>query len=279
MGAYGSPELSPNDGKKESNNNLHSFVTCKKCGFTYSDYYSSCPKCNSRQYNNVFMLKKRNSFLGVFALLFSFLFFPMGLILGIIDIFISKNNKHILSIIAIIISFVFLIVSLKIGYKNAQKEQTHSANSISSSQNIQTPNNPINTERKIEFNSSYDAFGINTVFSSVYISQGTKANTPPEGYVFYICEFDIGNNTQSYLQINSAKNFSAYADKYLCNNVHLMFDAENNHSYIDCNIAPGKRNKGVVVFQVPKEYQNMEIRYKPYLTSQAEFIFTSASVH
>ncbi|MCQ2441072.1 MAG: DUF4352 domain-containing protein [Clostridia bacterium] len=261
MGAYGSPELLPNQ-DKNSKKSKYNFIVCKKCGFSYSNYYKSCPNCGNNH--------KKHSIIGILSFVFTiFLLYPIGFIFSLIDIIFNKKNKHTLSVIALIISSLLLLLTFWILNSKNRKQSYY--NNTSSNYDI---THYYSTDRKFLINKTSDNFNINTTFSAIYLSNGTKNSSPKEENEFLICEFDIGNNTGYDLEINSLRNFVAYCDNYQYNASIISFDDHSQYYYIDGNLASGKRKKGMVVFEVPKNSQEIEIRYKPFVNSESAFIYT-----
>lgn len=103
-------------------------------------------------------------------------------------------------------------------------------------------------------------------------STGSEYNKPADGKVFLLAEFEIANNTDKELAISSMLSFEAYADDYkLDYSLGAMIDKEG--SQLDGSIAAGKKMKGWIGWEVPQDYQNVEIHFTDNVWSSEKFIF------
>lgn len=103
-------------------------------------------------------------------------------------------------------------------------------------------------------------------------STGSEYNKPDDGKVFLLAEFEIANNTDKELAISSMLSFEAYADDYkLDYSVGAMIDKEG--SQLDGSIAAGKKMKGWIGWEVPQDYQNVEIHFTDNVWSSDKFVF------
>ena len=90
--------------------------------------------------------------------------------------------------------------------------------------------------------------------------------------IFLLAEFEIANNTDKELGISSMLSFEAYADDYkLDYSLGAMIDKEG--SQLDGSIAAGKKMKGWIGWEVPQDYQNVEIQFTDNVWSSDKFIF------
>lgn len=103
-------------------------------------------------------------------------------------------------------------------------------------------------------------------------SAGSEWNKPTEGNVFVLTEFEIANNSDSELAISSMVSFEAYVDDYAAN---LSFGAlvENEQTQLDGTVAPGKKMKGWVGYEVPAGWTKMEVYFKDNVWSNSKFKF------
>lgn len=103
-------------------------------------------------------------------------------------------------------------------------------------------------------------------------SAGSEWNTPADGNVFFLAEFEIFNNTNGELAISSMMSFEAYADDYSLNySLSAILEKEGNQ--LDGTIAAGKKLKGWIGWEVPADYQNMEIHFTDNVWSSNKFVF------
>ena len=103
-------------------------------------------------------------------------------------------------------------------------------------------------------------------------SAGSDFNKPSDGNVFLMAEFEIANNTDKELAISSMLSFEAYADDYkLDYSLGAMMDKDG--SQLDGSIAEGKKMKGWIGWEVPQDYQNVEIYFTDNVWSSNKFVF------
>lgn len=91
-------------------------------------------------------------------------------------------------------------------------------------------------------------------------SKGSEYNKPSDGNVFLMAEFEIVNNSDSEMNVSSMLSFEAYADDYALN-YSLGAITENNDTQLDGTIAAGKKMKGYIGYEVPKDWSTVEIHF------------------
>ncbi len=103
-------------------------------------------------------------------------------------------------------------------------------------------------------------------------SSGSEWNKPTEGNIFLMVEFEIANNTDKELSISSMMSFDAYADDYALNySLSALVEKEGNQ--LDGTVAAGKKLKGWIGWEVPKDYKNVEIHFTDNVWSNNKFVF------
>lgn len=124
-------------------------ITCPECGKEISDQAVSCPNCGApiRIVQPVAQItapqpKKKNSTLGVLALIFSIIgcTFFVGIILAIIDLCRKDGCKKTLSIIALVICGVWILAV--VGSSNKEDAQNSPKNVITESQETEPTTKP-----------------------------------------------------------------------------------------------------------------------------------------
>ena len=104
-------------------------------------------------------------------------------------------------------------------------------------------------------------------------SNGSEYNKPTDGNVFVLVEFEIANNSDSDLTVSSMASFEAYADDYALNySLSAIIEAESG-SQLDGTIAPGKKMKGEIGYEVPADWSNLEIHFTDNIWSSSDFVF------
>lgn len=91
--------------------------------------------------------------------------------------------------------------------------------------------------------------------------KGSSYNRPESGNVFVLCEFDIANGSDDELVVSSMLSFEGYCDEYkLDYSFGAVLQAKNQ---LDDTVAPGRKVKGEMGFEVPKDWKELEITYSP----------------
>jgi len=114
--------------------------------------------------------------------------------------------------------------------------------------------------------------GVQVTLTDYKESTGSEYNKPTDGNVFLMAEFEIANNTEKELAVSSVMSFDAYADDYALNfSFSALMEKEGNQ--LDGTIAAGKKLKGWIGWEVPADYQNVEIHFTDNVWSSDKFVF------
>lgn len=106
-----------------------------------------------------------------------------------------------------------------------------------------------------------------------YESQGSEYNKPTEGYEFVMAEFEIVNNSDKELHVSSVMSFEGYADDYALNYSFSAALAKDGANQLDGTVAPGKKMNGVIGYEVPTDWKNIEIHFTDNVWSSSKFKF------
>lgn len=116
---------------------------------------------------------------------------------------------------------------------------------------------------------------LNDVFvtmNSVTESSGSQFNKPSDGNTFILCEFSIENNSQKDLGISSIMCFEAYVDDYSTSmDLSALLDSDKNQ--LDGTVAAGKKMNGVIGYEAPSDWSEIEIRFTPDFWSGKDITF------
>lgn len=114
--------------------------------------------------------------------------------------------------------------------------------------------------------------GVQVTLTDYKEKKGSEFNMPTDGNVFALAEFEIVNNSDRELSISSVLSFEAYADDYALNDsLEALLEKDGNQ--LDGTIAVGKRLKGWIGYEIPKDYKNLEIHFTDNVWSDNKFIF------
>ena len=114
---------------------------------------------------------------------------------------------------------------------------------------------------------------ITVTFLGVTETRGSAYNKPSEGNVYVLCEFEITNNKSTDLGVSSMMNFEVYCDDYSTSLSLGALIESGNKNQLDGTIAGGKKMKGVVGYEVPADWTQLEIHYTPSALFAKEFTF------
>lgn len=115
--------------------------------------------------------------------------------------------------------------------------------------------------------------GVTVTLKSITENTGANYSTPTEGNVFLICEFEIQNGSDQGINVSSMLSFEAYVDDYSVD-MSLLATSAASVKQLDGSVAVGKKISGAVGYEVPSDWQNMEIRYVPNPFLDDAIIFT-----
>lgn len=116
--------------------------------------------------------------------------------------------------------------------------------------------------------------GISVKFDSCTESNGSQFNTPDDGNVFLLCEFSIDNQSDKDIAVSSIASFNSYVDDY-STNLSISATIATDKTQLDGAIAAGKKMTGVVGYEVPKDWKEIEIRFTPDFWSGNEIAFVA----
>ena len=105
-------------------------------------------------------------------------------------------------------------------------------------------------------------------------STGSSWNSPDSGKVYLLCEFNIVNNTKEDLTVSSILSFEGYCDGYKLDYSFGAIMAANTQ--MDATLAPGRRLKAEMGFQVPRNWKTIEIEYTPDIWSRDKLVFEAS---
>lgn len=166
--------------------------------------------------------------------------------------------------------FVFLIFSI-IMYESEKPKRVDSNNINTAKQIDDSP--------KFAVGESAELNNIIVTLKSVKESKGSIYNEPSEGKVLANCEFEIQNNSTEEFAISSLLCFSAYCDDYKCEYSLIATGANvlEGKKTLDGSIAAGKKMLGIISYEIPKDWKELEIRFSPKVWGSKKFIFVATN--
>lgn len=117
-----------------------------------------------------------------------------------------------------------------------------------------------------------DKNGVKITLVSAEKNSGTEFLKPADGNTFVDLTFEIENGSSSDINISSIVCFEAYCDDYAVNQ-SLSGAAVNGASTLDGAVASGKKINGVISYEVPADFSELEVTVKPDFWSGDETTF------
>lgn len=145
--------------------------------------------------------------------------------------------------------------------------------------NIETSvdNNEEVKEEKNEFyvGETAELKGVLVTLVNVTESTGSQFNTPTDGNVFVLCEFEIVNNSDKEINVSSMMSFEAYCDDYACTFSLTALLEKGNKNQLDGTVAAGKKFNGVIGYEVSADWKELEVRFTPDFWSGNDIVFVA----
>ena len=123
-----------------------------------------------------------------------------------------------------------------------------------------------------------DQVALNNVvvsFDGVTESSGQEFLSPEEGKVYLICEFTIENQSDQDITVSSMLCFEAYVDDY-ATAMNLSAMAGAGKTQLDGTVAAGKKMNGIIGYEVPTDWQELEVHFTPDFWAQKDIVFTAS---
>ena len=193
----------------------------------------------------------------------------------------AKNKKSNSVLIGILVFFIFIIIIGASGGEDEPKKVDGNIDTEVSSQTgvSENKNNEAEKEEKKVFSvgETAELHGVTVTLVNVTISEGSGFNRPTEGNVFVICEFEIANNSDREITVSTMMSFEAYCDDYTCTfSLGALMEKENKNQ-LDGTVAPGKKFNGVVGYEVPVDWKELEVVFTPDFWRGTEITFVATN--
>ncbi|NLL00338.1 MAG: DUF5067 domain-containing protein [Clostridiales bacterium] len=104
-------------------------------------------------------------------------------------------------------------------------------------------------------------------------SEGSDYNKPADGNVFALAEFEIENNSDKDITVSSIMSFEAYSDGYSTSTSIAALLEKGDKGQLDGNIAPGNKMKGVIGYELSKDWSELEIHFTPNFWTDKAIVF------
>ena len=119
-----------------------------------------------------------------------------------------------------------------------------------------------------------DYEGFKTTLVSVYEVSGDSYNKPESGNVFVACDFEFDNQSEEDYSVSSVLNFEAYFDDYAYTD-SISAEVAAEKASPNGDVAAGKKMVGTLAYEVPADWEELEIRFIPDLWDDEPIIFVA----
>jgi len=102
---------------------------------------------------------------------------------------------------------------------------------------------------------------VRAIITGAERSIGSELNRPTDGYEFILVNMTIENISDEEINVSSMLSFDAYVDDVALNE-DLMAQVEAGKT-MNGTIAPGKKLVGTLGYEVPKDWEQIEIHFEP----------------
>lgn len=182
------------------------------------------------------------------------------------------KKRHLLITILLILAFALFAMG-------SSEEPTMPATAAGEKTQHQTETTAATTATTNGFAVGEAAQQKDVIVTLVGVTESTGSNfaSPAEGNVFVLCEFNIENNSSKELSISSMLSFEAYCDDYACSFSFSALLAKEDKNQLDGTVAPGKKLNGVVGYEVPADWKELEVHFTPDVWFGKSMIFIATN--
>ena len=167
-------------------------------------------------------------------------------------------------LIVVLVVVVLVVIAAFAGSGESstpQKVESTSGTSQSASQASQAQSQPEQTVFTV--GDTVELNGVKTTLLSAEEYPGKQYMMPTDGNVFLVCQFEIENDSSAEINVSSMVSFNAYCDDYSVSLSVTGEMLEDSWKSLDGTVAPGKKINGVIAYEIPQDWQKMEISYTP----------------
>ena len=173
----------------------------------------------------------------------------------------AKQKKHIVLGVILVI-FGILLISAAIGGGSDDGEPKKVVDSTPV-QSQEDGNNSAEPEKNtFSVGEQVSLNDVVVTMNNVTESNGSQFNKPTDGNTFILCEFTIENNSEKDLAVSSLMCFEAYVDDY-STSMSLSALLESDKSQLDGTVAAGKKMNGIIGYEAPADWKEIEVRFTP----------------
>lgn len=243
-------------------------IKCTECGKEISDKATSCPHCGAPIVTEVDSNEPTVS---------SQIYDTPK---------ISKSEKKkggcLMTMLKVIGILIVVIIILNIAFGGNSNKTATKSGEVTTEESAETPDENTSTdETTVEEPSAEEPDNVFTVgdivdaedcritfLSAQEYDTGNEFLQPKDGYVYYQMEFEFENTGNSDLPLSSMLGWNCYADDYKVDQTWI-----GDENGLDGSVAPGKKAKGSVYFEIPKDASSIELEYETNFWTEDKIYF------
>lgn len=189
-----------------------------------------------------------------------------------------KKQKHsgcliVVAVIAVLL--VLAIIGSSSGTSSSSANSTSSATSTGESTASAADTETTQTTEKSVYGvgETAEQSDIKVTLVDAQTSTGANYVTPEDGKVFVLLEFEIENDSANDITVSSIASFEAYCDDYSINESLSAALLDNGKNTLDGDVAAGKKMNGIIGYEVPSDWQTIEVTVTPSFWSNRSVTF------
>ncbi len=162
--------------------------------------------------------------------------------------------------------FIALVIIIVIGIIGSggeedtpQKVAEEVTQTTSNTEEVVTVDEP--TEEFFYMGDVVETNKVRAIITGAERSTGSELNRPRDGHEFILVNMTIENISDEEINVSSMLSFDAYVDDVALNE-DLMAQVEAGKT-MNGTIAPGKKLVGTLGYEVPKDWEQIEIHFEP----------------
>lgn len=105
--------------------------------------------------------------------------------------------------------------------------------------------------------------GIRVTLVNAEITTGSGYSVAADGNIFVVLEFEVENESNTDISVSSMLSFEAYCDDYAVNQSLTPLTLYPDQSSLDGSVAAGRKLNGLIAYEVPADFQNLDVTFTP----------------
>lgn len=188
----------------------------------------------------------------------------------------QRPGGCLIAVIVVVVLVILLAVAGSGSTQDAAPQATAepSQPAASSPSETDAASQEAQTETTYGVGDTAESDGVEVTLVSAEENTGADYITPADGSVFVALEFEIVNNSQQDISVSSLASFEAYCDDYSVSQSLTGATLYDDKGTLDGSVAAGKRLSGAIVYEVPADWQQLEVAFAPSVWVDRSVTFT-----